>query len=213
MNAEKEYLPTTVTMTQDQRRNSISAIQAAIVAACLLFACTTKRSSSSLRNTNKAQRHRDLDALPKEPDSIYMPDSIYIRSESNVEFDEESRKNCQFIFAISVEGSMHPDAFAPILSALAQAQDEHYEIPSARQQKTFRRAIFSSDVGRSSPDDIKNVVSDICPKDGRRRIYLNEKTWPNGLKSRDTAWHVSYYMLGTSNASPNSIHVLIFWFF
>lgn len=120
-----------------------------------------------------------------------------------------NRMNCQIVFALGVEGAIH-HGFEPILTELANSQGADpeygapYIIPSpeSRLKKDFRRAVFNSLDGASK---VEEIIKRICPADGRKRIYLENKSFPCGLKNRDESWyHMTPEEIAYSESALNS---------
>lgn len=171
------------------RRASILVALAATVAASLLIAFTANRgiSSNAARGSDHLKYLKLVNPRLNSPFSgAEDPDLMYLRSDSDAdeEYDPD-RKNCQIVMILGVEGSVQHE-FYPILTKLARAQ---VDIPdnTYRSQKLFRRAVYSMDE-KPSPAEVKETISQICPKDGRARLYISAKSWPFGLKHRDAAW-------------------------
>lgn len=157
-------------------------------------------SSRNQRNLISLIEYEDPKSVSLRPDileaSSQMSNSIYLQSDGGnnnnnnnapaVEYDEESRANCQIIFAIGVEGSIH-HGFTPIINTLASTQNYIIPGPESRQKQAFRRAIYSAQ-GTPKPEDVIQTMNAICPKDGKKRVYIDGKSWPCGLKNRDKAW-------------------------
>lgn len=124
-----------MTLTRRQRSALLVSLSAA-VAGSILFASTKIQQQPFLRNNNNAagdQSHRQLTSVNLA--RFVDPKSVAVRSdapraaqavtadgiprEQFTPVDHNSRKNCQIIYIMGVEGATH-HGFIPIIEALAK---------------------------------------------------------------------------------------------
>jgi hypothetical protein len=117
---------------------------------------------------------------------------------------EETRKNCQIIYVLGVEGATH-HGFAPILEYLANSQMDEAGIPY--NVVMFSRALkfglfgwfnkvhglrlgFSDTPPLDDPELVKRVIADICPADGRKHIIVEDNSFPCGQEDDKRSYRV-----------------------
>jgi len=186
-----------------RRRAALAAILVATFAASVLFCFRSKDLSSSLRGRRllSLSQLTDPKSVSRRSDAADDAENLYaydmLRSGNaigtyNGGALSAARENCQFVFVIGVEGTIH-HGFAPILHKMAVLQVgretalSNVEDKANRQFATFKRAIFSAN-GRPTNEEVANTMGKLCPNDGRKHIYLDGKSWPSGLGNRDPKW-------------------------
>ena len=96
------------------------------------------------------------------------------------------RENCQIIYVLGVEGSIH-HGFTPILQTLAGKQidpktDTNYVVKYA--DRNFRSALFG--FGKESrtldnPTLVRQVIRKICPHNHKKHVIIEDSSFPSGL--------------------------------
>jgi hypothetical protein len=115
---------------------------------------------------------------------------------------EELRRQCQIIYILGVEGTMH-HGVEPIIEALARRQGALYHVTTSSED--LRYGLFAYPHGHfgfaeAPPIDdpllVRNVISAICPDDGRKHVVIESTSFPSGGKfhstsrvPRQSAWH------------------------
>ena len=95
------------------------------------------------------------------------------------------RSNCQIVYVLGVEGSIH-HGFTPILETLAKQQKDpitgkRYTVsyPNGR----LRRALFGMHGEERALDDtmmIRHTFRKICPNDGKKHVIIEDASLPCG---------------------------------
>ena len=95
------------------------------------------------------------------------------------------RSNCQIVYVLGVEGSIH-HGFTPILETLAKQQKDpttgkRYTVsyPNGR----LRRALFGMHGEERALDDtmmIRHSFRKICPNDGKKHVIIEDASLPCG---------------------------------
>ena len=133
------------------------------------------------------------------------------------------RSNCQIIYVLGVEGSLH-HGFMPIIKVLADQQvdlvtSSHFHV--VKGHEVLRAAIFGSKkfakLPISDPQLVQNTVDAICPPgDERQHIILEGNSFPSGGSEDDTirpttfrVRRQSHWLTMTPNeiaSSPQALH-------
>lgn len=191
-------------------RQSILAFLAAAVAASLLFAATNNNkqysTSSSLGNNNileEAHHRRQLISVnvaqftdPKSVSTRIIPHFTPI--------DHQSRKNCQIVYILGVEGATH-HGFIPILQKLASHQSDpdsglQYRVnvnPRSLKGGLFgwyksniKRLGFRTTPEMDDPAFVKAIVKDSCPDDGKKHVLIEWASFPSGHEDDPRSYRV-----------------------
>eukprot|EP00584_Thalassiosira_punctigera_P010556 CAMPEP_0172532154 /NCGR_PEP_ID=MMETSP1067-20121228/5307_1 /TAXON_ID=265564 ORGANISM="Thalassiosira punctigera, Strain Tpunct2005C2" /NCGR_SAMPLE_ID=MMETSP1067 /ASSEMBLY_ACC=CAM_ASM_000444 /LENGTH=354 /DNA_ID=CAMNT_0013316631 /DNA_START=27 /DNA_END=1091 /DNA_ORIENTATION=+ len=107
----------------------------------------------------------------------------------------EKRNNCQIIYILGVEGSIH-HGFSPIIEKLATQQVEQttgapYKVsyPNGK----LRAALFGHH-GETRPLDDPSLVSatikKICPSDGKKHVIIEDSSFPAGYQFDDRTYRI-----------------------
>ena len=104
------------------------------------------------------------------------------------------RENCQIVYVLGVEGSIH-HGFTPILQALAEQQvdnkGEPYIVEYANGR--LRKALFGLHGETRSLDDetmIRHLFRKICPNDDRKRVFIEDISFPAGHVDETRSYRV-----------------------
>ena len=142
---------------------------------------------------------------------------------SNV--NEKRRTNCQIIYVLGVEGSMH-HGFTPILKSLAERQSDSrtgtpYDV--VYKNKLLNSAMFkpschhegSEDAGpcigggdmpMDDPNSVQALLRKICPDPydlQSRHVIIEDNSFPSGLKIRSKWSHMSAEEIANSTTAAN----------
>jgi hypothetical protein len=95
-----------------------------------------------------------------------------------------SRSNCQIIYILGVEGSIH-HGFTPVLHSLALKQTDTagQSAEVQLQPRALRSALFGRFGEKRSLDDpslIADTLAKSCPDDGRKHIVIEDSSFPCG---------------------------------
>jgi hypothetical protein len=120
---------------------------------------------------------------------------------------ERKRKLCQIVYVLGVEGTKH-HGIEPIIESLAKSQiDQNSGLPYDVQigSDNLRYGLFGYPQGKfgflepPSIDDprlVQEVISSICPDDGKHHVIIESNSFPSGGKHhatsrvrRQIAWH------------------------
>lgn len=203
-----------------RRGRSLIVLLAAAIGA-VLFAHRTASPTPSLRGDPIDANRRLLASLNLA--QFTDPKSVSIRSDAPVEqavqhttdelgrpreqflpVDHNSRKNCQIIYILGVEGATH-HGFIPIIEALGKNQkDENgkrYRVDA--EPKPLKAGLFgwyhkarikkwgfenTPDV--EDPALVQKVVRESCPDDGRKHVLIEWASFPSGHEDDPRSYRV-----------------------
>ncbi|KAL7551414.1 hypothetical protein ACHAWF_014621 [Thalassiosira exigua] len=105
--------------------------------------------------------------------------------DSGSPLDEGSRKNCQIVYVLGVEGVGH-HGFQPILGKLLAHQVDpstgiHFE-QLAQSDRTVRRTIYGWKAKESKIEDprfVGRLIRKLCPSDGARHVLILGASFPS----------------------------------
>mmetsp|Transcript_26829 Transcript_26829/g.49332 ORF Transcript_26829/g.49332 Transcript_26829/m.49332 type:complete len:420 (+) Transcript_26829:96-1355(+) len=119
--------------------------------------------------------------------------------------DHESRKKCQIIYILGVEGATH-HGFIPIIEALARNQVDpttglKFDVdtaPSALKAGLFgwfyktkiRKWGFKTTPKVDDPAFVQTVVRESCPDDGKKHVLIEWASFPSGPEDDRRAYRV-----------------------
>ncbi|KAL7508586.1 hypothetical protein ACHAXN_005675 [Cyclotella atomus] len=140
--------------------------------------------------------------------------AFHLQSEINVptfqheiaeRYRAETRKNCQIIYVLGVEGATH-HGFAPILEYLANNQVDPatgipYDIVMSSRALKFgvfgwykahgMRLGFNAETPPlEDPELVQRVIADICPNDGRKHVIVEDNSFPCGQEDDRRSYRV-----------------------
>ena len=102
------------------------------------------------------------------------------------------RDNCQIVYVLGVEGSIH-HGFTPILQTLAKQQVDKNEDPYLVEYADgrLRKALFGFHNGNTTAIDDRNLIKNLfrkklCPNDGRKYVYIEDISFPSGYVYNET---------------------------
>lgn len=216
-----------------RRGNSILALLSAALAGSILYASIDYRGPSptpflrrnlqaanSKQQPNERQRQRKLAALNLS--QFTDPKSVSLRSDGPAEFgtatnadgrpreqfaqvDLQSRKNCQIVYLLGVEGATH-HGFIPIIEALAKNQKDpetglEYHVdtePSALKAGLFgwfggkhiKKWGFKTTPEVDDPAFVQRVVKESCPDDGKKHVMIEWASFPSGHEDDPRSYRV-----------------------
>ena len=119
----------------------------------------------------------------------------------------EQRNNCQIIYVLGVEGATH-HGFLPILESLARNQADVNGLPYDVQYnaKALRYGLFGwynnqGDIRRvfgnpqqappvDDPTLVQNVISQICPNDGKKHVLIEDNSFPCGQSDDPRSYRI-----------------------
>lgn len=156
---------------------TLSLLAISAVSAALLFVFATGTNNVSLQNNDPEQNlHRQL-SFSSDITSFADPKSVSLRNlvasdaTAATQSPPQRRNNCQIVYVIGVEGSIH-HGFEPIINKLAKEQvDPATGIPYnvVYRHPALRAAIFGSEEGNAQGipiDDpllVQSTLDQICP--------------------------------------------------
>lgn len=146
------------------------------------------------------------DYTARKAQSYSLKSQIHIptfQHEIAAQFQEETRKNCQIIYVLGVEGATH-HGFAPILEYLANSQVDSAGVPydvmmSSRALKFGlfgwykahgMRLGFQDTPPLDDPELVRRVIRDICPPDGRKHVIVEDNSFPCGQEDDRRSYRV-----------------------
>ena len=183
-----------------QRRRSTLALLLAITALVSILLSFTFNSSSSTSYRNSGNVNRQLSSWLSSPDSLALffdPKSISLKqpqSQSLATDDDtpiQRRTNCQIIYVLGVEGSIH-HGFMPVIKSLAEHQIDPItgtQFNVIKGHDDLRRTIFGNpDLKENSPpindpQIIQSTIEAMCPKPHevwKKHIILEGNSFPSG---------------------------------
>ncbi|KAL7526493.1 hypothetical protein ACHAXR_001516, partial [Thalassiosira sp. AJA248-18] len=128
-----------------------------------------------------------------------------VPKEQFIPINAASRKNCQIIYILGVEGATH-HGFIPILEALAHNQKDPetglpYSVdakPSAIKAGLFgwfykskiRRWGFKETPEVDDPAFVQRVVKESCPEDGTKHVMIEWASFPSGHEDDPRTYRV-----------------------
>lgn len=174
-------------MEVHRRRISAPALLLAFIATTsFLFARSTDSSLTDYFSENDRSARRLMDkTLARFSD----PKSLSLRDPSPVANHESSpRKNCQIVYVLGVEGSIH-HGFIPVITSLAQQQADPitgtpYDV--VKGHEALRATIFGSDthdLPLNDPDLVQTTLDQMCPsplESWRHHIVIEGNSFPSG---------------------------------
>lgn len=123
-----------------------------------------------------------------------------------------SRNNCQIIYILGVEGSMH-HGFSTVFDALARQQvdpstGQPYDVKLGGMQghqTTLKAALMGfgnkNKAGVGNPALVQRILSQVCPNDGKRHVIIEDSSFPCGHEDDPRTYRVhrqSYWKSASS---------------
>lgn len=158
---------------------------AIIVGAVLLFASTLDPSLQSNIQENLHPNRRLKISRFSDPKSVTRRSP---HPKANAHAAPRRRTNCQIVYVLGVEGSIH-HGFMPVIRSLAERQvDPSTGTPYGvvKGHADLRATIFGSldsDLPLDDPRLVRETVDRMCPPiddDGRRKVIIEGNSFPSG---------------------------------
>mmetsp|Transcript_25426 Transcript_25426/g.45969 ORF Transcript_25426/g.45969 Transcript_25426/m.45969 type:complete len:395 (+) Transcript_25426:117-1301(+) len=182
-------------MVAHRRRISILALLLALTAAASFLLISNTNSSLDNNSVPDLDRQRRIYAdktLARffDPKSVTPRNSNPIHVHDPVNHDSSVvRKNCQVIYVLGVEGSIH-HGFMPVIKSLAEQQVDPitgtpYQV--VKGHDALRAAIFGSkhntDVPMNDPHLVQSTLDQICPsphESWKHHVIIEGNSFPSG---------------------------------
>lgn len=151
-----------------------------------LFARSTDSSHTDFLSDNDHSTRRLMDqtlARFFDPKSVSLRDPLPLRNH-----EPSPRKNCQIVYVLGVEGSIH-HGFMPVIKSLAQHQADPvtgtpYDV--VKGHEALRATIFGSDahdLPLNDPDLVQTTLDQMCPsplESWKHHVIIEGNSFPSG---------------------------------
>jgi hypothetical protein len=152
---------------------------------CIVFCTATKVSNLQWINDNFSSAEQQQQ----------QQHQLLTSSDANTDIYTSLRKNCQIVYVLGVEGSIH-HGVTPIIDTLARQQIDPYTgnpYTVHLQPRVLRAALFGIRERRRSMTDpslIQEVLDQLCPRDGNKHVIIEDSSFPCGAEDDPRSYRV-----------------------